>query len=215
VKRNFLLHLPVFCLLLLFSACAPSNQLRIPGGVSRPPFPGAVPAGPPAAAVWDFSFAPPPGGTGVIGRDHDRVREVRWEGDPGRAMADLVAGVLTEQGVPTVRVRPGDPDPGNVPWRVSGAIRRFEANVRGSGVMLVTDEASVSLTVRVSGPGMAAPYETTVTSGASMQEMFAFPSNLRQVLLSASNGAAEEAVRGLRGSGMSAAFPKGGGGTAR
>ncbi|MEW6720144.1 MAG: hypothetical protein AB1346_06825 [Thermodesulfobacteriota bacterium] len=211
MRRDFRLLSSLFCLLLL-PACGPANQLRILGDIGRPPFSGPLPQGPPRMAVLDFSYAAPAEGPGVIGRDFDRVRQVVWDGDPGRTMADLLAGALAEQGVPTVRLKAGAPPPDNVQYLISGTIRRFEVNVRRGDIMKVSDEANVSVTVNVSGTGMPASYETTVSSAATVQELFALPSQLQHALLTAANSAAEEAVRGIRQSAASGAFPKGGAG---
>ena len=91
-------------------------------------------------------------------------------------------------------------------------VLRFEVNVRRGDMMQVSDEAGVSLTVNVSGTGMPAPYETTVSSAATVQELFALPSQLQHALLTAANSAVEEAVRGIRKSAASGAFPKNGAG---
>lgn len=211
MRRDFRLLPSIFCLLLL-SACSPANQLRIVGDIERPPFTGPVPQGPPRMAVWDFSYTAPAEGAGVIGRDFDRVRQVVWDGSPGKEMADLLAEALAEQGVPTVRMKAGAPAPDNVPFLISGSVLRFEVNVRRGDMMMVSDEASVSVTVNVSGTGMPAPYDTTVSSAATVKELFALPSQLQHALLTAANSAAEEAVRGIRQSAAVEAFPKGGAG---
>jgi hypothetical protein len=218
VTRVFLKFLAIVCPLAMLAACAPGNRLHIPGDITRPPASGPAPVGPPQVAVWDFSYSAPAGSPDVIGRDYDQVREIVWKGDPGRAMADLVAGALSERGVPTVRLRAGDPAPENVPFLVSGAVRRFEVNARRGGVLSVLAEATVTLAVSASGPGVARPWETTVSSGTTLQDLFPVPEDLRKALLSAANTAAEEAVRRLREGGVPAAAAaegKGGDGTAR
>jgi len=144
------------------------------------------------------------------------VRDIVWKGDPGKAMADLVADVLAERGIPAVRVKPGTPPSGNIPYLVSGAVRRFEVNTRG--VLPATIEATVSLALSVAGPAVSRPWETTVTSGTTTQGVLSVPEDLRKALQSAANSAAEEAVRRLREGGIAAAPPsegKGGDGTAK
>jgi hypothetical protein len=220
VKRLCHMLLPFVCSLFLLSACAPGSKLHIPGDLARPPFSGPRPAGPPRIAVADFSYAPAGAeGPDVIGRDYDRVRAVVWKGQPGRAMADLVAGALSEQGVPTVRVKAGEPAPENVPLLVSGTVRRFEVNARRRDVLKVFSEAIVTLSVSVTGAGASAPWEGSVTSSTTLQDIFPIPEDLQQALLSAANTAADEAARRIRESGASpAAFPaagKGGDGTSR
>lgn len=218
MTRIFLKFLAVVCPLAVLAACAPGNRLHVPGDITRPPSSGPAPAGPPRVAVLDFSYPAPADSPEVIGRDYDQVRQIVWKGNPGRTMADLVAGVFSERGVPTVRLKPGDPVPENVPFLVSGAVPRFEVNVRRGGVLNLLNEATVTLSVSASGPGVSKPWETTVTSGTTLQDVFPLPDDLRKALLSAANTAAEEAVRRLREGGVpsaSAAEGKEGDGTAR
>jgi hypothetical protein len=145
--------------------------------------------------IADFSFAAAP--DGVVGRDFDRVRPIVWKGKPGKEMADLVAAVLGERGVATVR-RGADPQgAGAVPVRISGVVRRFEVNARRTGNLTVVTEATVSLTITADGPGVPRPVEETVTSSASFSDLFVTPDGLREVLLSTANTAAEEAARKL------------------
>jgi len=204
--------------LLLLAACAPGNRLYVPGGLTRPPGAAAHGEGYPRAAVADFSYAPSAGEPGVIGRDYDQVREIVWKGDPGKAMADLVADVLAERGVPTVRVKAGTPPDGSVPYRISGAVRRFEVNTRRGGMLTVMTEATVGLALSVSGPAVSRPWETAVTSGTTEQNVVPVPEDLRKALQSAANAAAEEAARRLQEGGVAAAPSpggKGGDGTAK
>ena len=207
------LLLAVFvCPLLVLSACAPGNQLRVPGDLARPPVSGPPPAGPPQAAVADFAYTPMAEGPEVIGRDYDRARQIVWKGHPGKTVADLVAGALSERGVPTVRRKAGDPASDNVPYQVSGAVRRFEVNVHRHGVLKINAEAVVTLSITVSGTGVPAPWETSVTSTTQMQDLFPIPEELQRALESAANTAADEAVRRLRESGAAGAFSGGGAG---
>jgi len=145
--------------------------------------------------VADFSYAATP--DGVIGRDFDRVRPIAWKGAPGKAMADLVAGVLVERGVTVVR-RGADAQGSEAdPVRISGVVRRFEVNTRRTGNMSVVTEATVSLTVTAEGPGLSGPSEQTVTSTASLSDLFVTPDELREALMSTANAVAEEAARKL------------------
>ncbi|MGA8753699.1 hypothetical protein, partial [Candidatus Deferrimicrobium sp.] len=77
---------------LALSACAAGSTLHVPGDLSRPARAVAPKGGAPQAVIADFSFAAAP--DGVIGKDYDRVRSIVWKGEPGKAMADLVAGAL-------------------------------------------------------------------------------------------------------------------------
>jgi hypothetical protein len=194
VKRAFRTF-PVFvgtCLLL--SACAGSS-LYVPGGLARPARAAAPALGAPRAVVSDFSYAAAP--DNVVGRDFDRVRAIVWKGDPGKAMADLVAAVLAEGGVAVVRRGAGAPVDEAVPVRISGVVRRFGVNARRDGTLSVVTEATVSLTLTAEGPGLSGTSEQTVTSSSSLSDLFVTPDNLSETLGSASNAVAEEAARKL------------------
>ena len=180
---------------LILSACAAGSTLHVPGDLTRPGSAVAPGAGAPQAVIADFSFAAVP--DGVIGRDFDRARTIAWNGEPGKAMADLVAGVLGERGVATVRRGAGAQDAGTVPVRISGVVRRFEVNTRRTGNLTVVTEAVVNLTITVEGPGLSGPMEKTVTSSASLSDLFVTPDDLREALLSTANTVAEEAARRL------------------
>ena len=180
---------------LVLSACAAGSTMYVPGDLARPARAVAPAAGAPLAVVADFAYAASP--DNVIGRDFDRVRPIVWRGEPGKAMADLVAGVLVDRGVAAVR-RGADPQGAEaVPIRVSGVVRRFEVNSRRVGNLSVVTEATVSLTVTAEGPGLSGPSERTVTSSASISDLFVTPDGLREVLVSTANAVAEEAARKL------------------
>jgi len=180
---------------LVLSACAAGSTMYVPGDLARPARAVAPAAGAPLAVVADFAYAASP--DNVIGRDFDRVRPIVWRGEPGKAMADLVAGVLVDSGVAAVR-RGADPQGAEaVPIRVSGVVRRFEVNSRRVGNLSVVTEATVSLTVTAEGPGLSGPSERTVTSSASISDLFVTPDGLREVLVSTANAVAEEAARKL------------------
>lgn len=195
MKRAFRTLLPFAGLCLVLSACAAGSTLYVPGDLARPA--GAVPraAGAPQAVVADFSFTASP--DNVIGRDFDRVRPIVWKGEPGKAMADLVAGVLRERGVAVVRQGADAQGSGAIPMRISGVVRRFEVSSRRTGNLSVVSEATVSLTVTVEAPGFSGPSEQSVTSSASIADIFVTPDGLREVLMSTANAAAEEAARKL------------------
>ncbi len=218
VSRMFQKLLPTLLALVLLAACAPGSRLHVPGGLSRPAGSAPPADGYPQVAVADFSYSGPLEAPDVIGRDYDQVRQIAWKGDPGKTMADLVASVLSERGIPAIRVKAATASSGNVPFLVSGAVRRFEVNARRGGVLKVLTEATVTLTLSVSGPGVSRPWETTVTSGTTVQDVFPVPEDLRKALQAAANSAAEEAVRRLQEGGVAAAPPpegKGGNGTAK
>lgn len=198
MKRPIPFLSAVLCSLVFLAACAPGSRLVVPGQIERPPAAGPIPAGPPAVAVIDFAFTPAEGEPGVIGRDHDQVRQIVWKGEPGSAMADLVAGAFADRGVPALRVKAGDPVPDNVARVVSGTVRRFEVTVRRRNVLSVYVEGIVALSLTSSGGGAAAPWETSVSSSAVLQDVFPIAEDLRKVLSSAANTAAEEGVRRLQ-----------------
>ena len=180
---------------LVLSACAAGSQLHVPGDLSRPARAVAPAAGAPQAVVADFSYAAAP--DGVVGRDFDRVRPIVWKGEPGKAMADLVAGVLGESGVAAVRRGADARGAEAVPVRISGVVRRFEVNTRRTGGLSVVTEATVSLIVTAESPGLSGPSEQTVTSSTSLSDLFVTPDDLREALMSTANAVAEEAARKL------------------
>jgi hypothetical protein len=155
-------------------------------------------------AVVDFSYKAP-GEPHVIGRDYDQVRQVVWENEPGKVLADLIAGALSEQGVKVTRLKAGAPVPDNVSTVVNGSVQRFDANIRRRNVVSVYIEATVGMSMSLSGRGVAVPWETTVTSSAVLQDIFPLPDDVRKALSSAANSAADEGIRRLveRGAGGS------------
>jgi len=76
-------------------------------------------------------------------------------------------------------------------------VRRFEVNTRRTGNLTVITEATVSLTLTVEGPGVSGRVEKTVTSSASLSDLFVTPDDIREALMSAANTVAEEAARTL------------------
>ncbi len=169
--------------------------MHVPGDLTRPADAVAPAAGAPRAVIADFSYAAAP--DGVIGRDFDRARPIVWKGEPGKAMADLVAGVLGESGIAAVRRGMGAQGAEAVPVRISGVVRRFEVNARRTGSLSVVTEATVSVQVKAEGPGLSGPSERTVTSSTSLSDLFVTPDDLRETLMSTANAVAEEAARKL------------------
>ena len=195
VKRAFrtLLLFVVPCLIL--SACGAGSTLHVPGDLTRPARAVAPRAGAPQAVIADFSYAAAP--NGVVGRDFDRARPIAWNGEPGKAMADLVAGVLGERGVATVRQGADAQGAEAAPVRIFGVLHRFDVNSRRTGGFTVITEAIVSLAITVNGPGLSGPMEKTVTSSASLSDFFVTPDDIREALMSTANTVAEEAARTL------------------
>ena len=195
VKRACRTLLLFVCPCLILSACAAGSTLHVPGDLTRPARAVAPRGGAPQAMIADFSYAAVP--NGVVGRDFDRARTIAWNGEPGKAMADLVAAVLGERGVATVRKGADAQGAETVPVRISGVLRRFEVNTRRTGAFKVSTEATVSLTIMVESPGISGPLEKTVTSSTSLPDFFVTPDDLREALISAANTVAEEAARTL------------------
>ncbi|MBP2683470.1 MAG: hypothetical protein H6Q79_1509 [Deltaproteobacteria bacterium] len=193
VKRVFRTLLLFVGPCLILSACASGSSLTVPGDLTRPKGVAAPRAGAPQAVIVDFSFAAAP--DGVVGRDYDHARPIVWKGEPGKAMADLVAGVLGEKGVATVR-RGADPQAADaVPVRIFGQLLRFDVNTRRTGNLTVITESVVTLAITLEGPGISGPMEKTVTSSASLSDLFVTPDDLREALLSTANTVAEETAR--------------------
>ncbi len=76
-------------------------------------------------------------------------------------------------------------------------VRRFEVNTRRTGNLTVVTEATVSLTITAEGSGVSGRMEETITSSASLSDVFVTPDDLREALLSTANTVAEEAARKL------------------
>jgi hypothetical protein len=188
VKRAFQTLLLFVGPCLILSACGAGSTLHVPGDLTRPAPAVAPRAGAPQAVIADFSYAAAP--NGVVGRDFDRARPIVWNGEPGKAMADLVAGVLGERGVATVRQGAEA-----APVRIFGVLHRFEVNSRRTGGFTVITEAIVSLTVTVNGPGLSGQMEKTVTSSGSLSDFFVTPDDIREALMSTANTVAEETAR--------------------
>jgi len=193
MKRAFRTLLLFVCPCLILSACAAGSTLHVPGDLTRPARAVAPTVGAPQAVVADFSYTAV--GEGVVGRDFDRARPIVWKGEPGKTMADLVAGVLGERGVATVRGGVDAQGAEALPVRISGVVRRFEVNSRRTGSFTVVTEAVVTLTVTVESPGTSGPMEKTVTSSTSLSDFLPTPDDLRTALLSTANTVAEETAR--------------------
>src|SRR3989304_1548141 len=90
-----------------------------------------------------------------MGRDFDQVRSIVWKGNPGKAMADLIAGALAEKGIAAVRVAGEAEIPSGVPARVWGSVEEFRVNFKRVGTLKV--EAEAGTTLKIHGAGPAAP----------------------------------------------------------
>ena len=207
MSRDVRRFLSLACPFLVLAACAVGSRLHVPGELSRPAGGSRPAAAPPQAVVLDFAYAA--GEPGVVGRDYDHVRPIEWKGDPGKAMADLVASVLAEGGVAVIRAAAEGPSLDSVPVRISGNVRRFEVNARRRGSVKIVNEAAVALSITVTGGTLSSPVSFGATSSNSMEDVFVTPDGVRQVLFSSANAAAEEAGRRILDAGLVAPPPSG------
>jgi len=207
VKRAYRISIPVLFPFFLLAACATSARLTVPGDLSRPEKAAKPPAVAPQVVVLDFDYSPQE--PGVVGRDFDQVRPIDWGGKPGKAVADLVAGILAENGVGVVRAAVDGPALGTALVRISGQVQRFEVNARRTSTLNVATEGTVTLAVTASGGSLAAPRDYTVTTRTSLGNVYVNSEDARDALFSSANAAAEEVVRNLLGSGVVSAPPSG------
>ena len=113
-----------------------------------------APPGPtegPAVAVLDFAYAGTP--PYEIGRDFDHARSIVWKGDPGKALADLVADVLKEHGIPAVRVSSESEVPPAAAARVWGRVDELKVSTIRTGSLRVSVEVTVSVAVTLFASG--------------------------------------------------------------
>jgi len=187
----------------VFAGCGTANQLIVPTEITRPPVADPSPKDPYGArvAVMDFSYKPPDE-PNVVGRDYDRVRQIIWEGDPGSLLADLVAGALSERGVSVSRLKAGDPATDDFSSVVNGAVRRFNVDIRRRNMINIYMDATVEMTLSVSGRNVSVPWETSISSNSVQQEVLPLPNYIRETLSSVANSAADEAVRRLQERGV-------------
>jgi len=182
--------------------CVTGKVLYLPGCPARPAAQAAQRAeGVPAVAVLDFTWEGSP--SFEVGRDYDQVRPIVWKGNPGKTIADLIADVLAEKGVPTVRAT-GEADvPAGVPAKVWGRVEEFRVNVKRVETLKVEAESVVAF--RVFGSGGAAPpgWSSAVSSTYWFTDpLFITPEGTLQAVNGAANSAAEEGVRRLAETGV-------------
>lgn len=181
--------------------CAPANVLTIPKDLSREAAPAAPgPAEGAAVAVLDFSWSGPP--SGEIGRDFDLVRPIVWTGNPGKSIADLIAGALAEKGIVAVRVAGEADAPPDVPAKVWGSLDEFRVNVKRVGMVKVEEEAVATLKVQGVSPGVPEGWSTKVSSSYMDDYPYVTPYVVYDTLNAAANAAADEAVRRLLEAGV-------------
>ena len=197
------LLLPAAVLLLTGTGCVTGKVLYLPGDLYRPT--AGVPAPPPegpSVAVLDFSFA----GTAPyeIGRDFDHARSIVWKGEPGKAVADLVAGVLEEQGIPTVRVSSESDVPPAAAVKMWGRVDELRVSTKKTGSLRVTVEvaSSVAVTLYASGGGAPPGWSSSLSSDfLSTEPLFVTTAGVHAAVSGAANAVAEEAVKRLFASG--------------
>ncbi|MGW8284364.1 MAG: hypothetical protein ACWGPR_01440 [Candidatus Deferrimicrobiaceae bacterium] len=187
------------------SGCVTGKVLTLPGDLARPEARGAAQttAAGPAVAVLDFTFEG--ASSHEIGRDFDHARAIVWNGDPGKTMPDLIAGVLNEKGFRAVRVSSEAAVPADAIARVWGAVNKFrvETRLKGSLKMKVESAATVSLTVYATGGSAPPNWNSTVISDYWTEDaLFVTPEGVRDALNGAANAVAEETVRRLVAAGI-------------
>lgn len=199
------LLLPVAALFLAGTGCVTGKVLYLPGDLSRPaagaPAGAAGTAGT-AVAVIDFSYAGVP--PYEIGRDFDHARSIVWKSHPGKALADLIADVLAEQGVPAVRVSSDSEAPPNAAARVWGRVDELQVSTRKTGSLRLTVEVSASVTATLYAVGGSAPpgWSSSLSSDSLYTEpLFVNPAAVHSAVSGAANAVAEEAVKRLFASG--------------
>ncbi len=187
----------------IFSAgCATSNVLKVQGGLERPsrPIPAAGSAAK-AVAVADFAYAGQAGGE--IGRDFDRVRPIAWSGSPGKAVADLIATVLFEKGVPVVRVADEASAPPDAGAKIWGRVDAFRVDAKRAGTFKVEDAAHVAVTVYAAGGAAPPQWNSAVASDYSFTDaFFVTEAGILEALNGAANAVANETVKRLVSAGV-------------
>lgn len=198
-ERIRYLLLPVAALFLVGTGCVTGKVLYLPGDLSRPT--AGTPAGTaegPAVAVLDFSYAGTP--PYEIGRDFDHARSIVWKSDPGKALADLVADVLAEQGIPAVRVSSDSEVPPAAAARVWGRVDELRVSTKKTGSFRLTVEVSASVTATLYAAGGSTPpgWSSSLSSDYLYAEpLFVTPDLVRTAVSGAANAVAEEAVKRL------------------
>lgn len=202
-RRIRCLLLPVAVLLLSGTGCVTGKVLYLPGDLYRPTagMPAAPPEGP-EVAVLDFSYAGTP--PYEIGRDFDHARSIVWESEPGKVLADLVAGVLEEQGISALRVSSESDVPPAAVAKVWGRVDELRVSSKKTGSLRLTVEVSASVAATLFASGGAAPpgWSSSLSSDfLSTEPLFVSPSAVQAAVSGAANAVAEEAVKRLFASG--------------
>lgn len=193
------LLLPVAALTLAGAGCATGKVLYLPGDLSRPTAgtPARSAEGP-AVAVLDFSYAGTP--PYEIGRDFDHARSIVWKGNPGKGMADLIADVLEEQGIPAVRASSDSEVPPDAAARVWGRVEELQVSTKKTGSLRLSVEVSASVTATLYAAGESAPpgWSSNLSSDYLYREpLFVNATAVHAAVSAAANAVAEEAVKRL------------------
>lgn len=200
----------ILALSIAASGCVTGRVLYMPGELARPgkERPDQKAAGGPVVAVTDFEYAGTP--PYEIGRDFDHARAIVWKEDPGKAIPDLIAAVLHEKGMRTVRIPARGAIPAEAVARVWGKVDKFRVEARKAGSLRMTAQLSASLALTVFGSGGSAPpgWRSSVASEYTADDpVFITPDGIREVVNAAANAVAEETVRRLVSAGVIALPP--------
>ena len=202
--RRFRWLFPVAALFLAGAGCVTGKVLYLPGDLYRPT--AGAPAGPTEGtevAVLDFAYEGTP--PYEIGRDFDHARSIVWKGDPGKALADLIAEVLKEQGIPAVRVPSESDVPPAAAAKVWGRVDELRVSTKKSGSLRLTVEISASVGATLFAAGGSAPpgWSSRLSSDFLYTEpLFADSSAVHSAVSGAANTVAEEAVKRLFAAGV-------------
>lgn len=191
-------------------ACVTGRVINMPGGLARPVSAAAESPEGPLAAVFDFDFARKGEDPQEIGRDFDTVRAILWKGEPGKAVADLVAAAISERGIPAVRVGGEGAVPPDAAARVAGTVEEFRVSARRLDFVKVEYSARVAVSLSVVFRGAQAPWTTRVSASATRTDaLFVTPEGIREAVNDAANAAADEAAARFGAAGLSGARPSG------
>jgi hypothetical protein len=189
------------------AGCISGKAMTLPGSLSRPVSSAPAPEGSQAVAVLDFDWQGEV--PAEVGRDYDHVRPIVYKGSPGRAMADLVAAAMRENGIAAVRVASEGGVPGGVSARVWGRVETFRVDVRRIDSVKADGRASVGVTVMGAQAGSSQTWSSAVSSSLqNTTPLFLPPESVLQLLSSAANAVADEAVRRLAEAGIVAPSPE-------
>lgn len=203
-KRIRVLWLPAVVLLLAGAGCVTGKVLYLSGDLYRPG-PGALKPAPqgPEVAVLDFAYAGTP--PYEIGRDFDHARSIVWKGDPGKALADLIADILAEKGVPVLRAASEADLPRAVAARVWGRVDDLRVSTKKTGSLRLTVEVAASVTATLYASGGSAPqgWSSGVSSDfASDEPLLTSAVSVHTAVNKAANAVAEEAVKRVYAAGV-------------